>query len=761
MRRIGVDVGGTFTDLIYIDDEAGQVIVHKTPSTPADPSIGTVQGISELCAMAGIEPAQLDQVFHGTTVATNIVIEHNGAKVGMITTKGYRDILHIARHKKPMNFSLWQNLPWQAQPIVRRRFRLTVDERIDKNGDVLIPLDDDEVRAQVRRLKREKVEAVSVCLLFSFLNPEHEQRVAAIVREEFPEAFLSVSSEVIPQYREYERFSTVGLNAYVGPKVSNYIGRFDAALRKMKVRSGIHLMTSAAGVATPEGAMEKPVNLLMSGPIAGVVGGIWTGRQSNETNVITLDVGGTSADIGLAQDGKLRMKHLLDTKVGPYQAMIPMVDVDTIGAGGGSIAYIDPGGIFRVGPRSAGADPGPVAYNRGGTEPTATDAMVVLGWLRPELFLGGKMELREDLARAAIDKHLASKLGTSIEDAAMGVYRILAALDGRRDRAGVGAQGLRPARVRARRRGRRRAALRTRDRARGGRQERARAELSGHHRGARPAHDGHGLRVRGDLVCDGLGAVQGRRGPQDARQAVQEARGRGARAVQARRHRPQEGAATSTSPRRATRGRATSCASTSAPGAIDAAWIDAMKAAFHDIHEREYSRRFEDADVQIANVRVRAVGLMPGLDAPQVKKGKAAPPAGALKLTADAWFRVNGKLKKVETAFYERTELVAGNVIEGPAIITQFDSTTRRPAGLLVQGRPCRQPRHHLLQGRSAGRGTRTLRGRGSPWLICLKSVSLPAPHSASGSTSTRSRCACSAARSTPSPRRWRASCSA
>ena len=229
MRRIGVDVGGTFTDLIYIDDEAGKVIVHKTPSTPADPSIGTVQGISELCAMAGIEPAQLDQVFHGTTVATNIVIEHNGAKVGMITTKGYRDILHIARHKKPMNFSLWQNLPWQAIPIVRRRFRLTVDERIDKDGDILIPLDDDEVRAQVRRLKEEQVEAVSVCLLFSFLNPEHEQRVAAIVREEFPEAFLSVSSEVIPQYREYERFSTVGLNAYVGPKVSSYIGRFDAA----------------------------------------------------------------------------------------------------------------------------------------------------------------------------------------------------------------------------------------------------------------------------------------------------------------------------------------------------------------------------------------------------------------------------------------------------------------------------------------------------------------------------------------------------
>src|SRR5262245_21875341 len=185
MRRIGVDVGGTFTDLIYVDDEAGTVIVHKTPSTPADPSEGTVKGITELCGMAGIEPSQLDQVFHGTTIATNIVIEHNGARVGMITTKGYRDILHIARHKRPMNFSMWQELPWQAYPIVRRRYRLTVDERIDKNGDVLIPLDDAEVRAQVRRLKEAQVESVSVCLLFSFVNPDHERRVAEIVREEF------------------------------------------------------------------------------------------------------------------------------------------------------------------------------------------------------------------------------------------------------------------------------------------------------------------------------------------------------------------------------------------------------------------------------------------------------------------------------------------------------------------------------------------------------------------------------------------------
>ena len=624
MRRIGVDVGGTFTDLIYIDDEAAKVIVHKTPSTPADPSIGTVQGISELCAMAGIEPAQLDQVFHGTTVATNIVIEHNGAKVGMITTKGYRDILHIARHKKPMNFSLWQNLPWQAFPIVRRRFRLTVDERIDKDGTILIPLDDDEVRTQVRRLKTEQVEAVAVCLLFSFLNPEHEQRVAAIVREEFPEAFLSVSSEVIPQYREYERFSTVGLNAFVGPKVSRYIGRFDAALREMGGKSGIHLMTSAAGVATPQGAMEKPVNLLMSGPIAGVVGGIWTGRQSGENNVITLDVGGTSADIGLAQDGKLRMKHLLDTKVGPYQAMIPMVDVDTIGAGGGSIAYVDAGGIFRVGPRSAGAAPGPVAYDRGGTEPTATDAMVVLGWLRPELFLGGKMGLREDLARAAIDTHLASKLGTSIEDAAMGIYRILVhSMVDAIEQASV-RKGFDP----------REFVLV----AEGGGGPLFAPEIApevGVKNVLVPSYPGitaalgllttdmvyeyvaTSYAMASSLYTDGAACtaleaqfkrLQDEALAQFATDGIDPDKVRLENIAEARYE-----------------GQGYELRIDVGGGSIDKAWIDAMKAEFHDIHEREYSRRFEDADVQIANVRVRAVGVMPGLTAPKIAAGSATP----------------------------------------------------------------------------------------------------------------------------------------
>lgn len=680
MKRIGVDVGGTFTDLIYVDDEKGTVLVHKTPSTPADPSIATVDGISTLCQMANIKPSELDQVFHGTTVATNIVIEHNGANVGMITTKGYRDIIHIARHKKPMNFSLWQNLPWQAFPIARRRNRLTVNERILADGSVQIPLDDREVRAQVRKLKKAAVDSVAVCLLFSFLNDEHEKRVAAIVREEFPEAYISVSSEVIPQYREYERFSTVALNAFVGPKVSNYVRRFDAELRRMGVKTGIQLMTSAAGVATPEAASERPVNLLMSGPIAGVVGGIWAGRIAGERNVITLDVGGTSADIGLAQDGKLRMKHLLDTKVGPYQAMIPMVDVDTIGAGGGSIAYVDSGGIFRVGPRSAGAMPGPAAYNQGGTEPTATDAIIALGWLRPELFLGGKKDLRVDLARKAVETKIAKPLKLSTEEAALGIFKVLVhSMVDAIEQSSV-RKGFDP----------REFALV----AEGGGGPLFSSHIApevGVKHVLVPNYPGItaalGL-LTTDMVyeytktayvmCSGLtgdakasanlekqfAVLEKEAMRQFAVDKIDKKRIRLERIVDAR-YEGQGYELRVDAPR----------------AGVDDKWIKAVKNEFHAAHEKEFSRRFEDVDVQIANIRVRAIGEMPGLKPVLVKKGTATPPKGALKLTADAWFEKNGKPAKFKTKFYERTELLAGNKIQGPAIITQFDSTSVVPPG--------------------------------------------------------------------------------
>jgi N-methylhydantoinase A/oxoprolinase/acetone carboxylase beta subunit len=675
MKRVGVDVGGTFTDLIYVDDEAGVVRVHKLPTTPDDPSRGTIQGIQEICSEAGQSPASLEQVFHGTTIATNIVIEHSGATVGMITTEGYRDILHIARHKKPLNFSNYQDLPWQRYPVVRRRFRLTVPERITKDGFVLVPLDEDKARERVRMLREAGVEAVAVCFLFSFLNPAHERRVAEIVGEEFPEAFLSVSSEVLPQYREYERFSTVGLNAYVGPKVATYVARLEEQLRRLGVRTGLHLMTSASGVATAEAATKRPVNLLMSGPVAGVVGGIWTGKQAGYGNVITLDVGGTSADIGLAQEGRLRMKHLLDTKVGPYQAMIPMVDVDTIGAGGGSIAYVDAGGIFRVGPRSAGAVPGPAAYGRGGTEATATDAMVNLGWLSPEGFLGGGMELRPELARKAFAEGPARDLGMSVEEASMGAVQVLSHSMVQSIEENSVRKGFDP----------RDFALV----AEGGAGPLWAAQIAievGTPVVIVPQHPGiaaaMGL-LATDMVYEYVATTYQRLSKLD-RDALEE-RFAELEAI-AVAQLEEDGMAAD----RMVVQRIADCRylgqgyelRVDAPaGAVDGAWIATVRSAFHDIHEREYSRRFEEADIEIPNIRVRGIGLMPELSSPELERGGESPDT-ALHHEGMAWFRVDGRLEQVLTRYYDRASLGAGNRLTGPAIVNQYDSTTVIPPGL-------------------------------------------------------------------------------
>jgi N-methylhydantoinase A/oxoprolinase/acetone carboxylase beta subunit len=519
------------------------------------------------------------------------------------------------------------------------------------------------------------VEAVAVCFLFSFLNPEHERRVAEIVREDFPEAFLSVSSEVLPQYREYERFSTVCLNAYIGPQVSRYVRRLEDALEAMEVKTGLHLMTSASGVATAEGAVARPVNLLMSGPVAGVVGGIWTGRQAGYQNVITLDVGGTSADVGLAQEGRLRMKHLLDTKVGPYQAMIPMVDVDTIGAGGGSIAYVDQGGIFRVGPRSAGADPGPAAYGRGGTEPTATDAMVNLGWLLPEAFLGGEMQLRADLARKAFEQGPALALGMSVEEASFGAVQILThsmvqSIEENSVRKGYDPRDF--ALV-----------------AEGGAGPLFAAQIAlevGTPWVLVPNFPGVtaalGL-LATDMVYEYVSTVYERLSRLDT--AALE-RGFEELEEQARTQLEQDGVPVE----RMLIQRVIDCRYLGqgyelrvdvASGAIDDAWIQAVRANFNEIHEREYSRRFEEADIEIPNIRVRGIGLMPLLEMPEAKAGSESPGA-ALRHEGEAWFRVGGRLDRVPTRYYDRAALRAGNRLEGPAIVNQYDSTTVIPPGI-------------------------------------------------------------------------------
>jgi 5-oxoprolinase (ATP-hydrolysing) len=678
MKRIGVDVGGTFTDLVLVDEESGRITVDKVPSTPDDPARGVVEGVSQLCAAAGTALAEVDNLLHGTTVATNIALTHSGAEVGMITTEGMRDILHIARHKKPLNFSLQQELPWQSRPLVKRRHRLTVPERVAvPDGDVLVPLDEDAVRDRVRRLRAAGVEAVAVCFLHSYLNPAHEQRVKEILLEEFPEAYLSVSNEVLPLYREFERFSTVALNAYVGPKVSRYLERFAESMRDAGFAHGVQLMQSAGGMATVESASTRPVNLLMSGPVAGLIGGIWAGRVAGFDNVVTLDIGGTSADIGVAAGRQLRMRHLLDTKIGDYQAMVPMVDIDTIGAGGGSIAYVDQGGVFRVGPQSAGADPGPACYGRGGTLPTSTDAQLVLGRLRDDRgLLGGDMTLDRALAEQALAT-IADELGMSVEEAALGALQVqkfgmTQAIELNSVRrgydpreftlvAGGGAGPLFACDI----------ALEL---------EIARV-LVPPHPGIIAATGLLATDLQHEFVATERHALKsldhGQLGARFDELAEQAVRQLDADAV------PDD--------RRLLR-RLADCryagqgyeVRTEVPaGAVDEAWVEELQERFHAAHELEYGHRF-DAAIEIINIRVVGIGRVDELQAAEIERGDGDPSA-AKTLEREVVYDVDGEAERHRTPFYERERLRAGDRLTGPAIVEQYDTTTVIPPGLQAE----------------------------------------------------------------------------
>lgn len=670
MKRIGVDVGGTFTDLVLWDDD-GTVVVHKTPSTNHDPSIGTMDGIQVLAERAGIDPSEIDMFFHGTTVATNIVLEHNGCDVGMITTEGFRDLLHIARKKRPLNYSNYQDLPWQKWQLVPRRNRRVVPERIDAAGNVLTPLDEDAVREQVRLLKERGVQAIAVAFLHSYRNPTHERRVKEIILEEFPEVFISLSSEVAPQYREYERFSTAALNAFIGPKTSKYIENLAGKASAAQVGEDVHLMTSAGGLVTSRSASEIPVSLLTSGVIAGLLGGCAIGKASGFPSVITLDVGGTSADVGVAPDGALRMKHLLDTRIGDYHAMVPMAEVDTIGAGGGSIAVVDDGGMFRVGPRSAGAVPGPACYNRGGTEPTSTDAMVMMGWLRENSFLSGTMEVKPELAREAIQTHIADKLETPVDEAAMGIFKILAhsmteAISLHSVRKGYdprdfsliaegGAGPLFAWQI---------------------------ADQLGIPRVIVPGHPGITSAV-GLLTTDiryEMPTTVWTSSADPNVELISEQIDRLSKQAIAQLE------ADGVAPEDISLERSVDCRyvgqgyelRVSAPdGEIDDVWVKTTAEAFHEAHGRTYSQRFDDKPVQLINVRVTGVGAVPHVRIAEIEKG-GDDASAAIKTTTQAlfWASETAKPEWVETPVYERAQLLAGNKIDGPAIVEQFDSTT-------------------------------------------------------------------------------------
>ena len=420
--RLGVDVGGTFTDLLLVNEQSGEMYTAKVPSTPEDSSIGVSNGIERVCGDAGVDPGDITHVMHGTTVATNTILTGTGASVGLVTTKGYRQVLQIARSFVPGGLGGWV-IYNKSLPIAPLALTIEADERIGADGSVVHELNEESLEAELQKLAGRGVEALTVSLINSFANPAHEQQVREVSERVLPGVPVSLSSEVVPEMQEYERTITTVANSYVRPKVATYVRNLEQQLNDSMSGVQLHILRSDGGLASADAAEAYPVNLLMSGPAGGVSGAIWIASQADHNNLLTFDMGGTSTDVALVQDGQAQLRR--ETTVGDVTVRASSVDVRTVGAGGGSIAHVpELTGALRVGPQSAGADPGPAAYGKGGEEPTVTDANVVLGYLPAEVRLGGDMLLDRGKAEAAVQK-IADALGLSLMEAASGIVSLV------------------------------------------------------------------------------------------------------------------------------------------------------------------------------------------------------------------------------------------------------------------------------------------------------------------------------------------------
>ena len=418
--RLGVDVGGTFTDLVLYDVETNEIEVTKTPSTPANQAEGVTTGIGMLVDRLGVPASEIGFFIHGTTVATNTLLERKGASTALIVTAGFRDVLQIGRQDRPDLYD-WR-IPRTA-PLVPRHLRFEVKERVLYTGEVHTPLDLGDVDAVVERLKETGVEAVAVCLLHSYANPEHEVTVGRALREALPGVVVSLSHEILPEFKEFERMSTTVINSYVSPVIGTYVTNLKRGIVDAGINSDLYIMQSNGGTMRAASAVERPVHTILSGPAAGVIGSVAIAAHAGQQNSISVDMGGTSFDVTLSYQGEVRQTR--ESEIERLPIKVPMVDIHTLGAGGGSIAWIDPGGALRVGPQSAGADPGPACYGRGGIEATVTDANLVLGRLNPKRFLGGRMELDVGRARTAIAEGVAEPLGLGVEECAEGIVRVV------------------------------------------------------------------------------------------------------------------------------------------------------------------------------------------------------------------------------------------------------------------------------------------------------------------------------------------------
>jgi N-methylhydantoinase A len=427
--KLGIDIGGTFTDLVLLEPRSGKLFFGKTLTTYPDPTRGILNGLQELMSLHGKSVAEVTTLIHGTTLVTNAIIERKGAPTALLTTSGFEDVLEIGREMRYDIYDIFIRMP---APLVPASLRFGISERVHASGKVIQPLDEREVLKTLRALVKKGVQAVAVSLLHSYANPSHEKRIGEIIRTQFPSLAYSLSSEIMPEIREYERTSATVMNAYVQPLTSHYLSQLETILGDAGFKGQLHIMNSAGRLTTIQGAGKSPIQLLESGPAGGTMAGVFFGELLKKKNLVAFDMGGTTAKASIIRNGQPEITNHFEAarekrfkKGSGLPVRIPVIDMIEIGAGGGSIAHLNHLGLLTVGPESAASQPGPACYNRGGDLPTVTDADLVLGFLNEGYFLGGTMKLSREKARAAIKKHIAAPLGISIEQAAWGIHRLV------------------------------------------------------------------------------------------------------------------------------------------------------------------------------------------------------------------------------------------------------------------------------------------------------------------------------------------------
>ena len=661
--RLGVDVGGTFTDLFLVDDSNGGAQFRvKTPSTPADPSQGVLNGVGRICDEAGIDVSELRNILHGTTVATNAVLESKGARVGLITTTGFKQILHLARSQTPGPLAGWIIMIKPDPPASLADTR-EATERMDARGGTVIAVDEEQVEEIVRDLVESGVESLTVGLVNSYVNPAHEEQIGAIVERLYPGFPVTLSAHVLPEFREYERTLTACMNSYVRPRVASYVSHLQSELKGIGAKAEVNLLRSDAGLMTITEAARNPIYGILSGPSGGVAGALYVARKAGFENILTFDMGGTSTDVALCQNGEPTIAR--ETSIGHFRIKVPSVNVHTVGAGGGSIAHVpELTKALRVGPQSAGADPGPAAYGKSGTEATVTDANVVLGHLPPRL-LGGEMELDLASARTAVQQ-VADAMGLgSVEDAAEGILAIV-----NENMAGA----LRLVSVQRGHDPREFALV-----AYGGAgplHANALAEIMGSFPVLVPPAPGL-LCAIGDLVADFRDefAQTYIRVLPEADQAdvasILESLGERAKAFL-----DGEGIELDRQHIGYTADMRYHRQGYEIPVSIDPAdaranGLGGLEERFNALHEQLYGFRMHDTQAEIVNLRAVGAGAVPK---PELPAGEPGPVDASGAVVEEHAITFRGE--SVATRIYDRARLAPGMRFDGPAIVTEFDSTT-------------------------------------------------------------------------------------